>query len=126
MTHFIYSWGLIIMAAFVDVVAIMIIKLRLNKLGPIDLTMFRSIIKYCYEVISTPLTFTACILLLLSPVLYGFALSRLNLSSAYPVAIGIGCIFLIFVSYYVLNEPITLKKLSGIILILAGVFIIYK
>ena len=126
MTYFISSWGLIIVAAFLDVIAIMVIKIKLNELGPIDLSKLNAIIKYCYDVVSTPVTFAACIMLLISPVLYGFALSRINLSSAYPVAIGIGCIFLILVSYYVLNEPITLKKISGIILILAGVFIIYK
>ena len=61
----------------------------------------------------------------LSPVFYAFALSRINLSIAYPILIGLSAIFLLIFSYIILNETLTLKNTIGLIFILIGIFIIY-
>ena len=39
MTLFMQTWGLIIIAAIVDVISIIIIKSRLNLLGPVKYTI---------------------------------------------------------------------------------------
>lgn len=125
MKHFILTWGLIIFAALLDVLAIIIIKLRLNLIGPIKFDGIYNSFVYCIKIISTPATFLAAVAVTLSPIFYAFALSRINLSIAYPILIGLSAIFLLIFSYIILNETLTLKNTIGLIFILIGIFIIY-
>lgn len=125
MTLFMQTWGLIIIAAIVDVISIIIIKSRLNLLGPVKYTSIIDVVVYCINVIKTPQTFFASVLLVLSPIFYGLALSKINLSLAYPLIVAFSAIFLVITSYFYLGENITFKQILGTILILLGVFIIY-
>ena len=125
MREFLLSWGLIIFAAFIDVLAVLIIKIRLNVLGAIQFDGFLNVLKYCVKVINTPVTFFATLFLFLSPVVYAFALSRINLSIAYPIIIAFSSIFLLAFSTIILNETLTTKHLIGVLFILVGIFIIY-
>ena len=125
MKLFFLTWGLVVLAALMDVAGILIIKLRLNFLGPVKYDSFLSVITYCLKIISTPTSFIAAIVIFISPVIYAFALSRMNLSIAYPLIIGFSAIFLLILSYVVLNESITLNNFIGILLILFGIFLVY-
>ena len=125
MNQFFLTWGLVILAALMDVAGILVIKLRLNLLGPIKFDGIYNVITYCLKIISTPVTFIAAIIIFISPVIYAFALSRMNLSIAYPLIIGFSAIFLLILSYLILNETITLNNFIGILLILFGIFLVY-
>jgi multidrug transporter EmrE-like cation transporter len=125
MKDFIFTWGFIMTAAVFDVVAVILIKMRLNILGPVKFSSFTETFTYCINVISTVQTFFATLVILLSPVLYGFALSRINLSTAYPLIIGFSAISLVLCSIFILNEPVSTNKLIGIITIVCGISLIY-
>jgi multidrug transporter EmrE-like cation transporter len=125
MTLFMQTWGLIIIAAIVDVFSILIIKNRLNLLGPVKYSSLVEVISYCINVIKTPQTFFASVLLVLSPIFYGLALSKINLTLAYPLIVAFSAILLVITSYFYLGENITFKQILGTIFIIAGVFIIY-
>lgn len=125
MKDFIFTWGFIMTAAVFDVVAVILIKMRLNILGPVKFSSFTETFTYCINVISTVQTFIATLVILLSPVLYGFALSRINLSTAYPLIIGFSAISLVLCSIFILNEPVSTNKLIGIITIVCGISLIY-
>ena len=125
MKDFIFTWGFIMTAAGFDVVAVILIKMRLNILGPVKFSSFTETFTYCFNVISTVQTFFATLVILLSPVLYGFALSRINLSTAYPLIIGFSAISLVLCSIFILNEPVSTNKLIGIITIVCGISLIY-
>lgn len=53
-------------------------------------------------------------------------LSRMELSVAYPVAIGLTLVFLSVASVIVLNESITPVHLAGIVLILIGIVLVTR
>jgi len=125
MKLFFLTWGLVVLAALMDVAGIIVIKLRLNFLGPVKYDSFFNVITYCLKIISTPASFIAAIVIFISPVIYAFALSRMNLSIAYPLIIGFSAIFLLILSYIILNESITLNNFIGILLILFGIFLVY-
>ena len=57
MNEFFLTWGLVVVAALMDVAGILIIKLRLNILGPIKFDGFYNTILYCLKIISTPFIF---------------------------------------------------------------------
>ena len=125
MNIFLLTWGLIIVAATIDVVAVVIIKNRLNFLGAVKYTGTLDVLSYCFNVIRTPHTFIASLLLVLSPIFYGLALSKIDLSLAYPLIIAVSSIFLISVSYFYLGENLTTKQIIGTLLIVSGVIVIY-
>ena len=125
MKDFLFSYGFIIIAAVIDVIAVIIIKIRLNFLGPIKFDGFYNTLNYCFAVISTFQSFLATVVIVLSPILYGFALSRINLSSAYPLIVAFSALSLVLCSYFILNESISLNKIFGIVTILIGVTLIY-
>ena len=112
-------------AAVVDIISIIVIKSRLNLLGPVKYTGIVEVAVYCINVIKTPQTFFASVLLVLSPIFYGLALSKINLSMAYPLIVAFSAILLVTTSYFYLGENITFKQILGTILIILGVFIIY-
>ena len=65
------------------------------------------------------------LLYFLSAILYLYALKKIDLSIAYPT-ISISYILIIFLSYYLFGEAVTSYKILGSILILLGVFFIWK
>jgi len=52
-----------------------------------------------------------------------FVLSKIEVSKAYPF-VGIGFIGTMLFAYYFLNEPLTLAKVAGTLLVLIGVLLI--
>jgi multidrug transporter EmrE-like cation transporter len=118
-------WFFIILAAALDVWGVIVIKMRLNFIGEIKFESFYSIIKYCYSIINTPITFLAALAITISPIFYAFALSKINLSIAYPLILAFSSFFLLLFSVIILNEILTIKNVIGISIIMLGVFIIY-
>ena len=55
--------------------------------------------------------------------LWLIVLSRVNVSLAYPF-IGIGCVLTALLAFLFLNEPLTLAKCLGILIICIGIFIL--
>lgn len=62
-----------------------------------------------------------CALFAFNVAFYVLALSKLNISVAYPIAMGGGLIIITLISYFFLKEIITPLQLLGMLLILVGV-----
>ncbi|MCK4558468.1 MAG: EamA family transporter [Calditrichia bacterium] len=60
-----------------------------------------------------------------STVFWLIALSKIELSVAYPM-LSMGYILLMILSYFLLNESVTLYKIIGTLLIVAGVTLISR
>ena len=61
----------------------------------------------------------------ISTVFWLIALSKIELSVAYPM-LSIGYILLMILSYFLLNESITLYKVIGTLLVVVGITLISK
>ena len=61
----------------------------------------------------------------ISTVFWLIALSKIELSVAYPM-LSVGYILLMILSYFLLNESITLYKVIGTLLVVAGITLISK
>ena len=57
-------------------------------------------------------------------VLYVLVLSRLELATVYPVAVGMGLILITACSYFFLDELLTARQVAGIGAIAAGIFLV--
>lgn len=60
-----------------------------------------------------------------SSIIWLFVLQRFPLSVAYP-ALSLTYVAIMIVSFLILNEPISAYKITGILFILIGVFLIFK
>lgn len=61
----------------------------------------------------------------MSVLLWFYVLSQMELSKAYPL-VSLGYVITLFLGYFFLNEPITLTKSIGILLIMTGVFFLTR
>jgi multidrug transporter EmrE-like cation transporter len=59
-------------------------------------------------------------------VAYGYVLSKLNLSVAYPIMTSLGFMIVIFASWLIFEEPIGATQIAGFILILSGVWLVAR
>jgi len=84
--------------------------------GPILSTILKGI--------GNPLVLVGVGLLASGMLLYFYVLSKLELSIAYPTAIGLETIFVLACAWVFLKEPITFPHLIGIALILVGIILI--
>tara|TARA_Y100000310_G_scaffold233117_1_gene235963 strand:- start:90 stop:368 length:279 start_codon:yes stop_codon:yes gene_type:complete len=76
------------------------------------------------EIISSLYVWFGLLLYGISFILYLYLLSIFEVSQIYPIIMSAGFILLLFFSVMFLNETFSLKKAIGIILIIAGIFIV--
>nr|WP_295972303.1 EamA family transporter [uncultured Bacillus sp.] len=75
------------------------------------------------KLIFSPPILGGLVLYAFATVLWLYILSRVSLSLAYPLQ-SLAYIITVFASYFVFKEPITLYKIAGCLLILAGISLI--
>lgn len=91
--------------------------LALKELGP----NFANLI----SVIFSPKIFAGFLLYGISSIIWLFVLKRFPLSVAYP-ALSLSYIAIILLSWRYFEEPLTLYKLLGSVLIVLGVYVLFK
>ena len=65
-------------------------------------------------------------LILIAPIPYVLALTRMELSTAYPIIVAINALLLFPIAIIFLGETISWYKMTGIIIIIFGLYFIYK
>ncbi|WP_346010338.1 EamA family transporter [Paenibacillus sp. SYP-B3998] len=61
----------------------------------------------------------------LSTIVWIVALSRIQLSIAYPL-VSLSYIIVVILSYFIFNEPLSLQKILGLVFIIIGVIFIAR
>ena len=98
-----------------------LIKKGLNKVGGFH---FNEIGKSLYALLTNVHVLVAIAILVALSIIYCSVLSRMSLSSLYPVVIGANFILLVIMSSVFLNESFQPLKLLGVFLILVGIVIL--
>lgn len=120
------SWGMLVLSVLFNVFGVFVIKMRLNILGPVGFDSFKNVLNYFWLLLKSPLVVAGVMFFSLSPFLFTVALSRMEISLAYPVNVGLNFVLLVLLAFLVLGEQITMLKGAGIILVFAGVFLLNK
>ncbi len=126
MKLFFITWGMVFFAALMDVYGAYVVKARINELEPVKYESIITVLKYLLELSKSPLVLFGAFLILTAPIPYALALSRMELSTAYPVVVGITALLLIPVAIFFLGESISWYKAIGIIIIIIGLCFIHK
>jgi len=120
------SWGMLMLSVLFNVYGVFVIKLKLNELGEIKMDSLRTVFSYFIVLLKSPLVISGVFLFFIAPFLFAIALSRMEITIAYPAQIGLNFIILIILALLFLGEQFDLYKGVGILLILAGILVLNK
>jgi drug/metabolite transporter (DMT)-like permease len=118
------SFFLVLFSVFMGATGQMILKLGVNKLGSVfcsPQTVFHDLAR----IGSTPQVLIALVFYAAGSITWIKALSRENLSYVYPMA-SLSYVLVLFYSYFLFKEPLTINKIIGIFLIIGGVIFINR
>jgi multidrug transporter EmrE-like cation transporter len=97
-----------------------LLKLGMNRVGPIGRQRLRTPVRLAVDVASVPVVWAGLILYALSAALWVLALATVPLSIAYPF-LGLSYVFIAGVSVIALGEWLTPAQWLGILLVVFGV-----
>lgn len=97
-----------------------LLKLGLNDIGGITLSLHGSDL---FKLLQTPWVIAGLICYVLSSVIWLDVLSRLDFSLAFPI-MGLNYVFILLIGRFVFHEPIGATRILGVVLILAGLFVL--
>lgn len=110
----------ILISIFFNILGQSVLKMGVNKLGALSLSMSGLI-----KAFTSFLVLGGLALYVISSVFWILALSHKDLSYAYPM-LSIGYVIILLVSWFVLGEHISLLRIVGVILVSFGIFLIVK
>lgn len=112
----------VIISVLLNVLGQFSIKYGVNNFGDIDLS--KNIFKVLLKLIFYPYIILGLIIYGIGSIFWILALSKNDLSFAYPL-LSIGYIIILIISYLFLKEEITFIKIFGVILISFGICFIF-
>lgn len=110
----------ILISIVFNVIGQYVLKTGVNKFGE-----FSPQIMQILKVMLSPLVFGGLLLYAISSVFWILALSRNDLSYAYPM-LSLGYIAVILISWFALGEEVNGARILGVALITVGVTLVFK
>jgi multidrug transporter EmrE-like cation transporter len=111
----------VIFAIAIVLNAVANILMKVGALKPKEATQ---ITDFFLNMISNPLIISGVVCFALGLAAYNYVLIKTNLSVAYPVMTSVGYVIVVLASWLFLKETITLIQLTGIALIITGVWLV--
>lgn len=78
------------------------------------------------KTIFTPLVLFGFVCYGISSIFWIMALSKNDLSFAYPLLLSLGLVLIVLISWVFLKEQMTLERIAGIMLVAIGVYFLFK
>ncbi|MFH1189221.1 MAG: SMR family transporter [Candidatus Omnitrophota bacterium] len=120
------SWGMLLLSVLFNVSSIFVIKMKLDELGPIKVDSFSGFFGYIALLVKSWPVVAAIILFFLAPFIFAVALSRMDISVAYPVQIVVSLVLLALLAVAFLGESITPNKVVAMALAVVCVYLLRK
>jgi len=117
------QWVSILSAILLNVCGHLFLKAGMNKIGAIALDQ---LLFSFTKIFSTPFVLLGLFSYVSSVAMYMVVLSRVDISYAYPLMMGLGYSLIVLFSWQIFGEPFSSFKWIGIALILVGVFLLGK
>jgi multidrug transporter EmrE-like cation transporter len=115
------QWIGIILSVLTGGVAQTMMKLGTQRVGEFG---EMPVLRYIWRLFTHPFILVAIMAYGLGVILYMLILSRTDLSYLYPVMTALGLVLATLISSFILGEDISLLRLSGIGIVILGVFMI--
>ena len=118
------SFSLIIFGVLLNAIAQLALKAGVRDLGPIGLSMDQ-VVPTSLRLMGEPYLWTGLSLYAISVVVWILALSRVEVSIAYPM-LSLGYVVNAFAAYWLFGEVLTPMRLAGIAIIIVGVYVLTR
>jgi multidrug transporter EmrE-like cation transporter len=115
---------LILFEVILNVIAQLSLKVGMEKIGHFDLT-FANVFPTLWQVFTSFWIWFGIAIYVISLIVWFFVLSRIEVSIAYPLT-SLGYVLSAVLAYYLLGEHISFLRMLGILIILAGVFVVAR
>jgi len=116
---FFYIFGTI----FFTVYGQIILKWRINGVGSLPSEFFEKVI-FLVKLLLDPWIFSGFFSAFLASFFWMAAMTKFDLSHAYPIIVGGLAIFTSIISIVIFKEPINIYKVLGILFIVTGVYLV--
>lgn len=116
--------GLILLGVLINSGAQIMLKVGMQHIGHFDFTM-ANFFPIAWQVVLSPWIIFGLASYVMSVVVWLLVLSRTDVSIAYPM-ISLGYIVSAVVAYFWLGEHVTLMRMTGIFIILFGVYLVAR
>ena len=126
MKNMFLSWGMLVLSVVFNVFGVFVVKQRLNELGAIKMDSLRTVLQYFLLMMTSPLVIFGIVFFFAAPFLFTIALSRMEISVAYPAQLGLNFLILILLGLIFLGESLTIYKVVGMAMVLAGIYFLNK
>ncbi|HCJ56937.1 SMR family transporter [Lutispora sp.] len=114
----------ILVSVFMGAIGQTVLKLGANKLDNLSLS-FRTIFKDIIHILMVPEILVGLVLFGSSFLLWIKVLTKSDLSYAYPM-VSLGYVLVALLSKFLFNEPFTVNKVIGVVMIISGVFVLNR
>jgi len=118
------SFILITLFSLTHALTSLAIKIGLGEIGKINIEQIKHLPSLALILITNPFIVAGLILSVIAFFLYYLILSQAKLSISFLASRSLAYILVVFFSWFFLKEIITIKALSGIIIILVGIYLI--
>ena len=122
----ILGWGMVLVFVLLNVFGSLTLKAQVHKFGNLSFSTVRDGFVLLLRIISSGPILLAVGSLFAAIVAWMVVLANLELSRAYPVAIGLNCLGVMIASILFFAEPFSFFKILGIVLILIGIAALLK
>lgn len=126
MREYALSWGMLALSVVFNAFGVFVIKWRLNELGAIKMESWSTILSYFVLLIKSPWAMIGVFLFFVAPFLFAVALSRMEVTVAYPAQVGLNFVIIILLALVLLGEQMNFYKIFGIILTLSALYFFHK
>ena len=126
LSKLVLGWGMVFTYVVFNSLGAFLIKSEVQKLGAWNFTSLKSVVSFFLVFFSSWITWLALFSIGTATMAWIIALTHLEISKAYPVAIGTNLVVLLGISLFKFQEPLTFIKALGTFLIFAGIVILVR
>ena len=120
------SWGMIGAYVVLNSFGALAIKHAVHRIGAADPTSINATLSFFAMMLYSPLVVSGLFAIGLSACAWIIALSRMELSTAYPVAVVLNCAVVVSAGLVAYGESLTWNKFAGIALLLSSLVLLFR
>ena len=120
------SWGMVVAYVVLNSFGAIAIKQTLQGIKVADLTSIKATMHFLSAVFMSPLALAGFIAIALSACAWIVALSRMEISVAYPVAVALNCLIVVTAGLALYGEVMNWNKLAGLGLLFCSFFLLFR
>ncbi len=114
----------ILVSVFLAVVGQLLLKMGMLRVGKFSFNMSTLVNQYV-KILLNPFVIAGLVSFFVSMLIWLYVLSRMELSLAYPF-VALNYILILFGSYFLFRETITVYKMIGVVVIIVGVYLVAR